>query len=84
MINRNKLRLAEILIVSGLITSLIAKLTDFKLLYILAIVLMGAGFILNLIICHCPHCKYPIRRLSSLSRDPGYCKYCGKQILFDE
>ena len=85
MINKTKLRIAEIIALVGLGIGVIARLTDSTALYITAIVLMVAGIISNLFLGRCPYCKMPLHRGRYLRLSvPSYCPRCGKHIIFDE
>ena len=63
---------------------LIAHLVDNTPLQIAGIIVMAAGLLACQLACRCPWCGKPIRHLTSGQRDPGYCKYCGYKLEFDE
>ena len=84
MLNRKKMKRSEIILFIGGGIILIARVADLTFLTLAGIVVAVTGLLAFQLSCRCPWCGKPIRHLTSGQRDPGYCKYCGYKLEFDE
>lgn len=83
-LRRRWARLCWLLIVFGAGFVIFGALLQVIPFWIVGVLLMAAGMVLQLSFLRCTNCGKDLARLVWDSRRRYYCKYCGKPFLFDD